>query len=102
MVLAEKESLLVSVIYSEIENRIIVKVGVASHVKGLTRVSWSKSSLKRWAGAGEVNNTSLKVVGEVRSSSRQQSQPSGKRWSRRFADLAAQLFLLITFILIAT
>ena len=35
MVLAEKESLLVSVIYSEIENRIIVKVGDAAQVKGV-------------------------------------------------------------------
>jgi alanyl-tRNA synthetase len=52
MVLAEKESLLVSVIYSEIENRIVVKVRDAAQVKGVHAGKLVKELAKAMGGSG--------------------------------------------------
>ena len=51
MVLAEKESLLVSVIYSEIENRIVVKVRDAAQVKGVHAGKLVKELAKAMGGS---------------------------------------------------
>jgi alanyl-tRNA synthetase len=73
MVLAEKESLLVSVIYSEIENRIVVKVGGAAQAKGvyagklvqeLARAMYgSGGGQQHFAQGGGGNAVKFKAVG---------------------------------------
>jgi alanyl-tRNA synthetase len=52
MVLAEKESLFVSIMYSEIENRIIVKVRVAAQVKGVRAGKLVQELARAMGGSG--------------------------------------------------